>query len=94
MVPSAGPGVKDGLILPNVMIPILVSKKEQGGEMVTLYVLISVFFVGAELSVRITSKEKVPDRTGVPEISAVSEGDGAGLKKRPGGRLPFIMDQE
>ena len=93
-VPRAGPGVRDGLILPNEMIPILVSKKEQGGVMVTLYVLVSVVFVGAELSVRVTSKEKVPDRTGVPDITAVSEGDGAGLKKRPGGRLPFVMDQE
>jgi hypothetical protein len=81
-------------MLLNVMIPIFVSKKEQGGVMVTLYVWVSVCFVGAELSVRVTSKEKVPDRTGMPDITAVSEGGGAGLKERPGGRLPFVMDQE
>lgn len=94
MVPRAGPGVKEGLILPNVMIPIFVSKKEQGGTMVTLYVWVVVFFAGVELSVRVTSKEKFPDSTGVPDITAVSDGDGAGFKKRPVGRLPFVMDQE
>ncbi len=94
MIPRAGPGVDDGLIVLNEMLPIFVSKKEQGGTILTLYVCVIVFFVGAELSVRVTSKEKFPDRTGVPDITAVSDGDGAGFKKRPVGRLPLVMDQE
>ncbi len=49
---------------------------------------------GKLLSMRVTVKVKFPDWTGVPDISAVSDGDGDGVKNRPGGRLPAVMDQK
>jgi len=92
MVPRMGPG-EDGSILLNEMPPILGPANEQGGATLKVYELF-VLCCGTLLSLRVTVKVKSPDWTGVPDISAVSDGDGDGVKNRPGGRLPDVIDQE
>jgi hypothetical protein len=87
-----GPGDKEGSILLNDMPPIFVLAKEQGGTIVMLYESL-VLSWGMPLSLSVTVKVKDPDKTGVPDMMAVSDGDGDGVKMSPGGRLP-VMDQE
>jgi hypothetical protein len=53
-----------------------------------------VVFRGLSLSVRVTVKVNFPDRNGVPDISAVSDGDADGTRDRPGGGLPLVIDQK
>jgi hypothetical protein len=87
-----GPDVEEGSILLKEMPPTSVLTNEHGGATLMLYESLKLC-CGTLLSLMVTVKLKVPDKTGVPEISAVSDGDGDGVKIRPGGRLP-VMDQE
>ena len=93
-VPLMGTTGEDGSMVLKEILPILgPAANEQGGATLMVYELFKIC-PGTLLSVRVIVKVKFPDCTGVPDISAVSEGDGDGVKKRPGGRLPAVMDQK
>jgi hypothetical protein len=93
MVPLMGTTGEEGSILLKEIPPILGPANEQGGATLMVYELFKICW-GTLPSMRVMVKVKSPDCTGVPDISAVSDGDGDGVKNRPGGRLPAVMDQK
>ena len=80
-----GPGVVEGSILLNDMLPMLVPTKTHAGLIVMAKFLLSLF---PALSVTLTPNgPKVPETTGVPEITPM-----LAFNESPDGRLPEITD--
>ena len=79
-----GPGVVEGSILLNDMLPVLVPTKAHAGMIVMVNALLPVFpFLSATLMVN----AKAPETTGVPEITPVPA-----FNESPDGRLPVVTD--
>ena len=74
--------------IPPVVVPVNV---QFPGPTVSEYTLL-MLRTGIPLSVSVMVNEKVPAWIGVPEISAVNEGEAEGVNVKPGGRLP-VRDQ-
>lgn len=84
-----GPGVVEGSIVPNDMLPVLVPLIMHLGIIVRVNGTMLDLTLGVLLSATITENEKVPETFGVPERRAET-----GLSVRPEGRLPAVMDHE
>lgn len=79
-----GPGVVEGSILLNDMLPVLVPTKAHVEPIVMVKFLLPLF---PAASVTLIPKAKAPETTGVPEITPVLE-----FNKSPDGRLPDVTD--
>jgi hypothetical protein len=89
-VPRSGPGDREGSIELNAIPPANEPTKEQTPEVIFILVARVSLPTGLLLSLKVIVNEKVPTWVGVPEITAVSEGDGEGTSVSPGGRLPAV----